>query len=134
MTQKELAESMGLSQSGISKAMKAAAIDEQLIRLFPNVNELTHPDYTLLAKVMKCFSSQELMGNFIDKIRDKFVIIQAEYSENEQKNAIILVIKKHLKMAEEKQHNIAHQITPPCRILNAGHVCSKEGKWTEFFL
>ncbi|WP_257979456.1 winged helix-turn-helix transcriptional regulator, partial [Vibrio parahaemolyticus] len=35
ITQAEIAKQVGLSQAGVSKAMKAASIDEKLVKLFP---------------------------------------------------------------------------------------------------
>lgn len=51
LTQAEIAKQVGLSQAGVSKAIKAASIDETLVKLFPVANALSHPDYTLSSKV-----------------------------------------------------------------------------------
>ncbi|OEF91671.1 ParB family protein [Vibrio splendidus] len=51
MTQQEIASSFSISQSRVSKAMKAATISQELYALFYDINELSGADYAELAKI-----------------------------------------------------------------------------------
>jgi ParB family chromosome partitioning protein len=101
--QADIAKMVGLSQAGVSKVMKAAGIDESLIKLFPIVNDLSHVDYSLLDKVMKVCEDKNTLSKFVEIIAKNFVNIQAEYEPEEYKDAIILEIKKELKVSERKK-------------------------------
>lgn len=102
ITQAEIAQQVGLSQSGVSKAIKAAQIADKLITLFPDSNALYHPDYTLLAKVMNVCESNKLLADFVKKISKQLVNIQPEYSIKDQKEIIIATIKTELKVTKVK--------------------------------
>lgn len=105
ITQSEIAIQLNISQAGVSKALKAASIDENLIKLFPVSNDLTHSDYALLNKIMKVHVNKIDLNTFLAELSMKIVIIQAEYSLQERKNAIIIAIKTELKVIEEKLKN-----------------------------
>lgn len=51
MTQQEIAKSFSISQSRVSKAMKAATINQEIYALFYDINELSGADYAELAKI-----------------------------------------------------------------------------------
>ncbi|HBC3820687.1 TPA: ParB family protein [Vibrio parahaemolyticus] len=112
LTQAEIAKQVGLSQAGVSKAIKAANIDEKLIKLFPIAHALSHPDYRLLDRVMKTCCDNELLDSFIKNIDKHVVNIQAEYDVQEQKDAIISVIKRELKVEETKKNAGKAQVIP----------------------
>ncbi|MEX3074487.1 ParB family protein [Vibrio alginolyticus] len=111
ITQAEIAAQVGLSQAGVSKAIKAANISDQLVKLFPVVNALSHPDYTLLDKVMKVCGESESLTNFVHDIDKKFVNIQPEYSAEDQKDLIISLIKSELKIVEDKKNTDKAEVT-----------------------
>ncbi len=111
LTQAEIAAQVGLSQAGVSKAIKAANISDQLVKLFPVVNALSHPDYTLLDKVMKVCGDAEGLTNFVRNIDKKLVNIQPEYSSEDQKELIISLIKSELKIVEEKKSTDKAEVT-----------------------
>ncbi len=111
ITQAEIAAQVGLSQAGVSKAIKAASISDQLVKLFPVVNALSHPDYTLLDKVMKACADSESLTDFVRDIDKKFVNIQPEYSPEDQKELIISLIKSELKLVEEKKNTDKAEVT-----------------------
>lgn len=111
ITQAEIAAQVGLSQAGVSKAIKAANISDQLVKLFPVVNALSHPDYTLLDKVMKVCGEAESLTNFVSDIDKKFVNIQPEYSAEDQKDLIISLIKSELKIVEDKKNTDKAEVT-----------------------
>ncbi len=111
LTQAEIATQVGLSQAGVSKAIKAANIPDKLVKLFPVVNALSHPDYTLLDKVTKVCGDSENLTNFVSDIDKKFVNIQPEYSAEDQKDLIISLIKSELKIVEEKKITDKAEIT-----------------------
>ncbi|HIF9256019.1 TPA: ParB family protein [Photobacterium damselae] len=111
MTQAEIAQQVGLSQAGVSKAIKAANVSAKLVQLFPIANDLSHSDYALLDKVMKACGEGELLDNFISKMAKKVVNIQAEYSAQEKKDAIVGAIKLELKIAEAKKQKSEVRVT-----------------------
>ncbi|PCD85930.1 ParB family protein [Vibrio mediterranei] len=51
MTQLEIAKSFSISQSRVSKAIKAATINQELYALFADINELSGANYAELAKI-----------------------------------------------------------------------------------
>lgn len=111
LKQEDIAKQLGLSQAGVSKAMKAASIDERLITLFPVADALSHPDYALLGKVMKAFESSAERQAFVDKIGEEIVSIQSEYTVQDQKDLIITKLKSALKLAQEKSEAKAEVTT-----------------------
>ncbi|MGL5336674.1 MAG: ParB/RepB/Spo0J family partition protein, partial [Enterovibrio sp.] len=103
-TQDDVAQMMGISRPAVSKALKAASIDELLVGLFPVTNLLSHSDYALLDKVMKLASNdREWLVQFAQKIGEKVVNVQPEHFHEERKLAIIAAIKTELKLEENKQ-------------------------------
>ncbi|GEK16029.1 ParB family protein [Aliivibrio fischeri] len=132
ITQAEIAQQVGLSQSGVSKAIKAANINEKLIQLFPVVNALYHPDYALLDKVMKVCDESKLLNNFITKISKKIVNIQAEYSIQDQKDAIVFAIKSELKLAEAKKEKADIEVTTLAEFYSKGMFARKKVKGRNF--
>ena len=132
LTQAEVAELTGLSQSGVSKALKAASIDEKLIALFPVVNALSHPDYTLLSKVMRVCCDGKTLNTFVSNIDSQLVNIQAEYSIPDQKDAIISAVKAELKLAEEKQSTDKAEVTPLAEFDTKGVFARKRIKGRNF--
>ena len=131
-TQADIAERVGLSQAGVSKAMKAASVDERLVKAFPDSNALSHPDYTLLAKVMKTCNDAKSLTAFIKKLSKELVNIQAEYSVKEQKEAIISLIKAELKIVESKQDSDKAEVTPLAQFDSKGMFARKRVKGRNF--
>jgi len=111
ITQAEIAEYLGLSQAGVSKAIKAASVDERLVKIFPDSNALSHPDYTLLTKVMKTCEDTKSLTSLLKKLGKDVVNIQAEYSLKEQKEAIISLIKSELKIIEARNATDKAEVT-----------------------
>ncbi|EOB3584711.1 ParB family protein [Vibrio vulnificus] len=132
ITQAEIAKQVGLSQAGVSKAMKAASIDEKLVKLFPVVNALSHPDYALLDKVMKTCEDKKQIAGFVKKIEKSLVNIQAEYSLEEQKDAIVAAIKVELKVAETKKESDKVEVTPLAQFDSKGMFARKRVKGRNF--
>ncbi|EMK3312229.1 ParB/RepB/Spo0J family partition protein [Vibrio vulnificus] len=132
ITQAEIAKQVGLSQAGVSKAMKAASIDEKLVKLFPVVNALSHPDYALLDKVMKTCEDKKQIAGFVKKIEKSLVNIQAEYSLEEQKDAIVAAIKVELKVAETKKESGKAEVTPLAQFDSKGMFARKRVKGRNF--
>ncbi|WP_089110678.1 ParB family protein [Vibrio casei] len=132
ITQAELAQELGLSQAGVSKAIKAANIDSKLVALFPVTNALSHQDYSLLDKVMKTFSDKASLTSFIKTIEKKLVNIQVEYSVEEQKDALLSAIKAELKIAEAKQERDKAEVTPLAEFETKGVFARKRVKGRNF--
>ncbi|WP_194091454.1 ParB family protein [Vibrio hibernica] len=132
ITQAEIAQQLGLSQAGVSKAIKAANVDAKLVSLFPVVNDLSHPDYALLDKVMKAFSDKVSFTSFVKTIQKKSVNIQAEYSLEDQKDALLLAIRTELKIAEAKLENDKAEVTPLAEFDTKGLFARKRVKGRNF--
>jgi ParB family chromosome partitioning protein len=132
MTQAEIAKQVGLSQAGVSKAIKAASIDEMLVKLFPVANALSHPDYVLLDKVMKACEDQKKIANFVKAVEKNIVNIQAEYSLEDKKNAIVIAIKSELKIAEKNKNIDKAEVTPLAQFDSKGMFARKRVKGRNF--
>ncbi|MGR5112707.1 ParB family protein [Vibrio jasicida] len=132
ITQAEIAKQVGLSQAGVSKAIKAASIDEKLVKLFPIVNALSHPDYALLDKVMKACEDKKQIVSFVTKIENKLVNIQSEYSLEDQKDSIVTAIKAELKVVEAKKESDKAEITPLAQFDSKGMFARKRVKGRNF--
>ena len=132
MTQAEIAKQVGLSQAGVSKAIKAASIDEKLVKLFPVVNTLSHPDYVLLDKVMKSCDDKKQIAGFVKKIEKSLVNIQAEYSLEDQKDAIVAALKAELKVAEANKETDKAEVTPLAQFDSKGMFARKRVKGRNF--
>lgn len=132
ITQAEIAEYVGLSQAGVSKAIKAASIDDKLVKLFPVVNALSHPDYTLLDKVMKVCEDEKSLTALINNIEQSLVNIQAEYSIQDQKDAIVSTIKAELKIIETKKETEKAEVTPLAQFNSKSMFARKRVKGRNF--
>lgn len=102
LTQSDISKLVGISQAAVSKSLKAASIDESLIKLFPIANDLSYPDYALLEKVMKIFDTAKSIERFTSIVWEKVVNIPPEYSSHEAKEIIISEIKTQLKTEESR--------------------------------
>lgn len=132
ITQADIAQQVGLSQAGVSKAMKAASVDEQLVLLFPDSSALSHPDYTLLSKVMKICDSPKSLSQFIAVLDKELVNIQAEYELKEQKDALINTIKAELKVIESKVVSDKAEVTLLAQFDSQGMFARKRVKGRNF--
>ncbi|MGR5320265.1 ParB family protein [Vibrio sp. DNB22_19_1] len=132
ITQAEIAAQVGLSQAGVSKAIKAASVDDNLVKLFPVVNALSHPDYTLLDKVMKACGDDVNLTEFVRRIGKKIVNIQAEYSTQDQKDVIISAIKAELKITEAKQEKDKAEVMTLAQFSNKSMFARKRVKGRNF--
>lgn len=100
LTQTELAKLSGLSQAKVSKALKAASINEALIRLFPDINELVNNDYNVLASLQSVIGEDSL-SDFIESIQ--FKIDDSETSSEEYKDQILKLLKSNASELKEKK-------------------------------
>lgn len=100
LTQTELAKLSGLSQAKVSKALKAASINEALIRLFPDINELVNNDYNVLASLQSVIGEDSL-SDFIESIQ--FKIDDSETSSEEYKDQILKLLKSNASELQEKK-------------------------------
>lgn len=96
LSQKEIAESQGLSQAKVTRALQAASVPVQLIALFPVQSELTYPDYkTLLMAYEQLLEKGETVETMIDTISQEVEVICAkdELAADECKNRLLRLIK-----------------------------------------
>lgn len=112
--------------------MKAASIAEKQVKLFPVVNALSHSDYAFLDKVMKTCEDKKQIASFLKKIEQSLVNIQAEYSLEDQKNAIVSAIKAELKVAEAKNATDKAEVTPLAQFDSKGMFALKRVKGRNF--
>lgn len=132
LTQADIAEQLGLSQAGVSKAVKAANVDSKLVALFPVTNALSHPDYALLDKVTNACPDKASFTSFVKSLDKKLVNIQAEYSIEDQKDALLSAIKAELKIVEAKQEKDTVEVTPLAEFDTKGVFARKRVKGRNF--
>lgn len=102
LTQTELAKLSGLSQAKVSKALKAASINEALIRLFPDINELVNNDYNALASLQSVIGEDSL-SDFIESIQFKIDDSETSTSSEEYKDQILKLLKSNASELQEKK-------------------------------
>ena len=96
LSQKEIAESQGLSQAKVTRALQAASVPVELIALFPVQSELTYPDYkTLLIAHEQLLEKGETVATLIDTISPEVDIICGtdDLAADECKNRLLRLIK-----------------------------------------
>ncbi|KAA8597619.1 ParB family protein [Vibrio sp. 10N.286.52.C3] len=133
LTQEDVAKILNISRQAVGRALKAASIDSNLITLFPIVNDLSHTDYSLLAKVMKTFSyDKKALSSFIKKIANISVNAQPEQSQEDIKENLISNIKNQLKIVETKQESDKALVTPLAEFDSKGMFARKKVKGRNF--
>ncbi|CAH6818478.1 Chromosome (plasmid) partitioning protein ParB [Vibrio chagasii] len=133
LTQEDTAKILNISRQAVGRALKAASIDSQLIALFPVVNDLSHTDYSLLAKVMKVFGDdKKALNNFIQIMTDKAVNAQAEQNQEDVKETLITCLKAELKVVEAKQESDKAVVTPLVEFNSKGMFARKKVKGRNF--
>lgn len=91
--QDELAKIHNISQSKVSRAIKAASIETCLIKLFPDISLLSHGDYNTLDKIQKSLKgmpAQEL----VELIEDDVVDYESFSNLDEHKDHVIGLLKE----------------------------------------
>ncbi|MGF1722970.1 ParB/RepB/Spo0J family partition protein [Vibrio kyushuensis] len=132
-TQEDVAKMVGISRPAVSKALKAASIDERIIALFPVVNELSHTDYSLLGKVMKAFENDKKgLTGFTKKVSKNLVNVQPEQSSDEFKDSVLTAIKAELKITEAKSETDKAEVTPLAQFDSKGMFARKRVKGRNF--
>ncbi|CAH7149293.1 Chromosome (plasmid) partitioning protein ParB [Vibrio chagasii] len=133
LTQEDTAKILNISRQAVGRALKAASIDSNLIALFPVVNDLSHTDYSLLAKVMKVFADdKKALNRFIQKMANESVNAQAEQSQEGAKDALITCLKAELKIVEAKQESDKAIVTPIAEFSSKGMFARKKVKGRNF--
>ncbi|MFA0038587.1 ParB family protein [Vibrio chagasii] len=133
LTQEDTAKILNISRQAVGRALKAASIDSQLLALFPVVNDLSHTDYSLLAKVMKVFGDdKKALNNFIQIMTDKAVNAQAEQNQEDVKETLITCLKAELKVVEAKQESDKAVVTPLVEFNSKGMFARKKVKGRNF--
>lgn len=134
VTQKEMAEQLGISQSSISRAIKAANIDKELIIFFPNANNLTRKDYELLEKVTHQFAGMpSAMSDFIIDVTNEHNQSNFELSVDEQHDELIKLITS--KLADQKKavkKDTGRKVLPIAEFTESG-VFARKVKKNRFF-
>lgn len=96
LSQKDIAEAQGMSQAKVTRALQAASVPADLIALFPNHSELTHPDYKALLlaseKLLEIGQSTEALVETISMDVDQ-VCAREGLAEDEIKNGILRLIR-----------------------------------------
>ncbi|PMN12811.1 chromosome partitioning protein ParB [Vibrio splendidus] len=133
LTQEDTAKILNISRQAVGRALKAASIDSKLIALFPVVNDLSHTDYSILAKVMKAFTDdKKALSSFIKKIASKAVNAQPEQSQEDVKDDLISCIKTELKIVETKQESDKATVTHLVEFDSKGMFARKKVKGRNF--
>lgn len=97
LSQKEIAESEGLSQATVTRALQAASVSAELISVFPVQAVLSFTDYkTLLATEellsVKGVDLNDLLANLVDVMKD--IREDASLADDEVKSLLIAEMKK----------------------------------------
>lgn len=101
LSQKEIAESQGLSQAKVTRALQAASVPAELVMLFPNHAELTYPDYKLLLQACeKLQDKQQTVNALIESISSDVDEVTADDAlpEDEVKNGILRIVRNGSQM------------------------------------
>lgn len=96
LSQKEIAQSQGLSPAKVTRALQAASVPGELLALFPNHAELTHPDYkALLIACEQLQESGQTLDTLIDGLAGKVDDVRASenLADDEIKNAILRYVR-----------------------------------------
>jgi len=97
LNQKDIAETEGMSQAKVTRAMQAAAVPQELILLFPVQSELSFSDYKSLLEIsenlsIKDISSQQLVESLSEEL--DVIISDDRNADDEQKARILKLISK----------------------------------------
>lgn len=95
LSQKEIAEQEGMSQSKVTRAMQAASVPHELVSLFPVQSELSLSDYRSLLELSETFNDKGIeFSQLIEAISDNLdsIIANVSYAEDEKKSAILRLI------------------------------------------
>jgi ParB family chromosome partitioning protein len=96
LSQKEIAQSEGLSQAKVTRALQAASVPLELVTLFPNHSELTYPDYKSL---LQAYEKLQETGQTVDALIDTIgmdvdtVCARDGLAEDEVKNGILRLVR-----------------------------------------
>ncbi|HGB6405985.1 TPA: ParB family protein [Salmonella enterica subsp. enterica serovar Oranienburg] len=97
MSQKDIAQSEGLSAAKVTRALQAASVPQELISLFPVQSELSLSDYKTLAEIDshladKNISYYSLISNISESL--DVIISDDHIAEDERKNGILKIIQQ----------------------------------------
>ena len=96
-TQEQIASILGISQTKVSRGIKAANIDRRLIVLFPNSNLIRGKDYDLLNKITdKLNSNEEHFAAYISTV-DKLYNKDESSTPGGQHEELVTLIKSEFK-------------------------------------
>lgn len=94
-TQKELAQSNGLSQAKVTRAIQAASVPDMLLNIFPDQSELTYPDYKMLLDLHQSFERRLLnMDELMATMKLVRQSLDAQLTSADMKSALINSYKK----------------------------------------
>lgn len=115
LTQKEIAESEGLSQAKVTRALQAASVSAELLSLFPIQSELSFSDYKVLMMAEELLASNNrLVSELIDNINHIVNDIreQTVFAADEIKDKIITAIRDEATMLKKPPQGEAIVTTP----------------------
>lgn len=97
LSQKEIAEDEGLSQAKVTRALQAASVSSELLKLFPEQSELTYSDYKILLSAEELLKSKTLsLTDLAENVNEAAALLRQNSSlaADEIKNQIIAEIRK----------------------------------------
>lgn len=99
MNQKEIAESQGLSEAKVTRAIQAASVPAILLTLFPIQAELTHSEYKLLLNIARSLDDQAIaLQDLVEKVAVKQQRLDTQIPHEDYKNATIKLYREAAKM------------------------------------
>ncbi|EKH9212694.1 ParB family protein [Vibrio owensii] len=91
---KTLAKNEGLSESKVTRALQAASVPSELVKLFPHQSTLSYADYKYLLDLSLQFENEKIsLTNFCNEVAVQITALK-KLNFEEQKSQIIKVIKQ----------------------------------------
>lgn len=100
LTQAEIAKELGYSQAKISRARKVAEVKDELVGLFPVINDLNYSDFMELSKIQSLHSSE--LGVFLDSIKEDVQELKGSTPTDDIKAALLSFLKSESKKPADK--------------------------------
>jgi ParB family chromosome partitioning protein len=96
VSQKSIAELEGFSQSKVTRALQAAAVSSEILTVFPDQSQLTHPDYKALLDVEEICRAEGIeIELLIQNHQEEFDNLSEKYEIAEDlKNAVLSYLKR----------------------------------------
>lgn len=115
--QADIAKERGLSVAKVNRALTAARVPVDIIKVFPDPNELSHPDYKTLLKINeelieKKLPIENLVHSVLDQKGNKLNSHDAELKPDEIKALVMSLYQAEFKNITKKKKKAGFVTTP----------------------